>query len=171
MRGLDLFDGIKHLTSAGEPTFAKARAFAEHCFGLMSADGLVPAARLELAGMVKLAPYLIILGVIDDGMDFQVRLTGTKLVDEFFGVDPTGSKLSQLLTDDEFGRRGWQIVKEVQRTKRPVLNQPGRARLRSKDYMRLETVTFPLVDDGGSVAKIATLYDYLFEKPSFEVSR
>ena len=166
-----MFDGIKQLTAASEPTFAKARAFAEHCFGLMNADGFVPAERLELAGIAKLAPYLIILGAIDNGADFRVRLAGTRLVDEFLGGNPTGAKLSKILTDDEFGRRGRHIVEECQRTKRPILNQPGRTRLRAKDYMKLETVTFPLVDGAGCVIKIVSLYDYLFEEPSFEVPR
>ena len=164
-----MYEGIKQLISADEPTFAKARAFAEHCFGLMNADGLVSAMRLELAGIPKLAPYLVLLGSIDEGADFQVRLAGTRVVDEFLGADPTGARLSQILTDDEFGRRSWHIMREVLRTKRPVLNQPGRTRLRAKDYLKLETVTFPLADEAGLVVKVASLYDYVFEKKAFEV--
>ena len=134
----------------------------------MNSDGVVPASRLELSGLTKLAPYMIVIGALDGGADFQVRLAGTRVVDEFLGVDPTGAKLSQFLPDDEFGRRSRHIISEAVRTMRPVLNQPGRTRLPSKDFMTLETVTFPLVDDAGSLVKVATLYDYAFEKRSSE---
>ena len=164
-----MFDGIKPLVSADEPAFPKARAFAAHCLSLMDADGLLPASRFELVKIPRLAPYVAILGMIDGGADFQVRLVGTRLVDEFLGRDPTGARLSQILKDDAFGRRSRHIMTEVVRTKRPVLNQPGRARLKEREYMRLETVTFPLVDDAGAVVKIASLYDYEFETEPLEV--
>ena len=106
---------------------------------------------------------MVIVGVIDGGKDYLVRLAGTKLVEEFFGADPTGSMLSQILRDDEFSRRSHYIVDEARRRKRFILNQPGRARLRQKDYMTLETVTVPLVDEAGAVVKVASLYDYFFQ--------
>jgi len=52
----------------------------------------------------------------------------------------------------------------ARRTKHPVLNQPGRTRLKSKDYMRLETVNVPLFDEAGRLVKVACFYAYLFEK-------
>ncbi len=113
--------------------------------------------------MPKLAPYLAILGAVAEGEDFVVRLVGTRLV-EFLGADPTGLKLSQVPTNSEFGQRSWHIAREVFRTKRPMLNQPGRTRMKSKDYLRLETVTYPLVDDAGQVNKVVSFYDYLWEK-------
>jgi hypothetical protein len=164
-----LFDGIKLLTSANQPTFPKARDFVEQCSSLLDANGLLPAARLELSRIPKLAPYMCLLGVIGEGEDFEVRLAGTRLVDEFLGANPTGAKLSQVLKDDEFGRRSWHIMGKVLRTKQPVLNQPGRTRLKSKEYMRLETVNYPLVDASGRVIKVACLYDYLFEKQAVAI--
>ena len=123
----------------------------------------MPVARFELKDIPKLAPYLGLLGVIDGGKDFLIRLAGTKLVGEFFGRDPTGETISQSLGDGEYGMRTRHIIGEVFRTKRPVLNQPGRMRLRDKEYFSLETVTFPLVDEGGSVVKIVSLYDFQLE--------
>jgi len=164
-----LFDGIKPLTSADQPTFAKARAFAAHCASLVREDGLLTAVRFEPAKIPKLAPYLVIIGTVGELDNFQIRLVGTRLVGEFFSADATGAKLSQILKDDEFGRRSRHIMQEVVRTKRPVLNQPGRTRLKSKDYMNLETVSYPLVDDSGAVIKIVVLYDYAFEKAAATV--
>ena len=165
-----MYDGIKQLTSADEPAFAKAKAFAAYCFAQAGAGGVMRATQLELARIPKLAPYVIVLGVIEDGADFHVRLAGTRLVDEFLGANPTGAKLSQILKDDEFGKRSWHIVRETMRSKQPVLNQPGRTRLRAKDYMQLETITFPLADEAGSVAKVVSFYDYTLEKRSSEAS-
>ena len=159
-----LLDGIKPLSSADQPTLAKARAFAEHCETLLDVNGLLPASRFELAKIPKLAPFVVILGSISEGSDFEVRLAGTRVVDEFLGRDPTGTKLSEVLAGDEFGKHSWHIMHEVLRTKRPVLNQPGRTRLKSKEYLQLETVNYPLVDTTGTVVKVACLYDYLFEK-------
>jgi len=162
-----LYDGITRLSSAEQPKFARAAAFARHCFAL-DPEGRVPVARFELKDIPKLAPYLGMLGVLDGGKEFVVRLAGTRLVGEFFGRDPTGAKLSQPLSDDEYGKRTWHVVREVFRTKAPILNQPGRTRLRAKEYFNLETVTFPLVDESGAVVKIVSLYDFLLqpdEKP------
>ena len=53
-------------------------------------------------------------------------------------------------------------------TKRPVLNQPGRTRFREKSYLRLETVTVPLVDGAGQVTKLASLYDFMIEQTEAE---
>ena len=161
-----MFDGIAPLSSVNEPTFAKARAFVECCTSLLDANGQLPASRFELRQLLKVAPCVVIAGVIDGGADFEIRLAGTRVVAEFFGRDPTGARLSQLVADDEFGKRSWFILREVLRSKRPVLNQPGRTRLKSKEFMRLETVNYPLVDDSGKVVKIACLYDYFFEKES-----
>jgi hypothetical protein len=155
-----LYDGITQLSSAGQPTFARAAAFARHCFAL-DAQGRVPVARFELKDIPKLAPYAAISGVVDDGKDFHIRLVGTKLASEFLGRDPTGLKLSQSLPDGEYAKRVWHIMREVLRTKLPFLNQPGRTRLREKEYFSLETVTVPLIDGSGSVVKIVTLYDFL----------
>jgi hypothetical protein len=159
-----LLDGITPLTSANQPTFAKARAFVEQCAAVLDADGQLPVARFAFSHFYRLAPYVCVLGVIGEGEDFEVRLAGTRLVAEFLGADPTGKKLSQILSDDEFGKRSWHIVRETVRTKCPVLNQPGRTRLKTKDYMRLETVNYPLVDATGRVVKVASFYDYIFEK-------
>lgn len=159
-----MFDGITVLTSPTQPQFEKAAAFARHCFALMNERGLVPAAALELREMIKLAPYLTILGVVDDGRDFEIRLTGTRLVTEFLGTDPTGRSLSESLTDDAFGKRSWHIVNTAYTTKRPVLNQPGRARFKDKSYLSLETITLPLTDDQDRVVKIASLYDFKIEQ-------
>jgi hypothetical protein len=157
-------DGINPLDQAHQPNFARARAFVERCSALLNPDGHLPVSKFELARFAKLAPYLCVLGVIDAGEDFEIRLVGTRLVEEFFGGNPTGAKLSQAVSDDEFGRRSWHILRETMRTKHPVLNQPGRTRLKSRDYMLLETVNYPLVDAAGTVVKIAALYDYQFEK-------
>jgi hypothetical protein len=157
-----LYDGITRLSSPGQPQFARAAAFAAYCFAL-DPEGRVPVARFELKEIPKLAPYLGMLGVVDVGKDFLIRLAGTKLVDEFFGRDPTGETISQSLGDGEYGKRVRYIVGEVFRQKAPILNQPGRTRLRDKEYYSLETVTFPLVDKGGSVVKIVSLYDFLLQ--------
>ena len=103
--------------------------------------------------------------MLDGGDDFEVRLAGTRFVSDFLGNDPTGAKLSHVL-DGEFGKRSWHVVREVMRTKGPVLNQPGRTRLKTKDYLLLETVNWPLVDEAGRIAKIASFYDFVFEKNS-----
>jgi hypothetical protein len=161
-----LFEGINPLDAAHLPTFARARAFVEHCSPLLNADGLLPSSRLELHRIPKLAPFVCLLGVLDDGEDFEVRLAGTRFVNDFLGYDPTGAKLSQAMPEGEFGKRSWFVVREVMRIKGPVLNQPGRTRLKSKDFLLLETVTWPLVDEAGRIAKIATFYDFAFEKNS-----
>ena len=159
-----MFDGIALLSAANQPTFAKARAFVAQCAVLLDASGQLPVTHFAFSHFYKHAPYLCVLGVINDGEDFEIRLAGTRLVAEFLGADPTGTKLSQILSDDEFGKRSWHIVRETVRTKHPVLNQPGRTRLKSKDYMRLETVNVPLFDEAGRVVKVASFYAYLFEK-------
>jgi len=157
-----LYDGITRLSSAEQPKFARAAAFARYCFAL-DPEGCVPVDRFELKNIPKLAPYLGLLGVIDGGKDFHIRLAGTKLVGEFFGRDPTGENISQSLAGGEYGERTRHIIGEVFRTKRPILNQPGRTRLREKEYFNLETVTFPLVDQSGTVVKIVSLYDFLLQ--------
>jgi hypothetical protein len=159
-----VYAGITELTSPAQPQFERAAAFARHCFALMSERGLVPAARLEFRDVAKLAPFLTILGVIDDGRDFEVRLMGTRLATEFLGSDPTGRRLSEILTDDAFGKRSWHIITTAYTTKRPVLNQPGRTRFKDKSYLSLETITFPLIDDHDRVVKIASLYDFKVEQ-------
>jgi hypothetical protein len=159
-----VYAGITELTSPAQPQFERAAAFARHCFALMNECGLVPAARLELRDIARLAPYLTILGVIDDGKDFAIRLTGTRLAAEFLGGDPTGRRLSQILTDDAFGQRSWHIIRAAYTAKRPMLNQPGRTRFKDKSYLSLETITLPLTDDAGHVVKIASLYDFKVEQ-------
>lgn len=159
-----MYAGITELTSPAQPLFERAAAFARHCFALMNERGLVPAARLELRDIAKLAPFLTILGVVDDGKDFEIRLTGTRLAAEFLGRDPTGRRLSEILTDDAFGKRSWHIITTTYTTKRPVLNQPGRTRFKDKGYLSLETITLPLTDDHDRVVKIASLYDFKVEQ-------
>jgi hypothetical protein len=158
-----VYSGISELTSPSQPQFERAGAFARHCFALMNERGLVPAARLELRDIAKLAPYLTILGVVDDGRDFEIRLTGTRLA-EFLGGDPTGRRVSESLKDDAFGKRSWHIVSTTYANKRPMLNQPGRTRLKEKSYLSLETITLPLTDDQDRVVKIASLYDFKVEQ-------
>lgn len=158
-----MFEGIYPLDEAHQPTFPKARAFVERCTQLLDPDGTLPAARFELPRLLGLAPYVCILGVIDDGKDFVVRLAGTKFVSEFLGADPTGVRLSATL-QGEFGERSWYLLRESVRRQRPMLNQPGRTRFKPKEFMRLETVNWPLVDATGRVIKIAGFYDYFFEK-------
>jgi len=126
------------------------------------------AVRFELRQVLASAPYLCVLGVLEGGCDFEVRLAGTRVVGEFFGADPTGVKLSKIL-QGEFGERSWHILRLALQTKRPVLNQPGRTRLKAREYMQLETVNWPLVDAEGQVVKIACLYDYWFEKQAAKV--
>jgi hypothetical protein len=106
----------------------------------------------------------LVLGVIDHGKDFRVRHAGTKFVADFFGVDPTGTLFSERLRDDEFGRRSWYIARQAVHLKKPILNQPGRTWLREKEFLTLETVTFPLVDDGGAVAKLAVIFDFAYDQ-------
>jgi len=159
-----MYDGIQELLAPDQLKFPKTAAFAAHCMALQDADGRIPAARFEPAAIPKLAPYLVILGVLDNGADFLIRLVGTRLVTEFLGADPTGSKLSEILEGGEYGLRTRYIAEMAHRTRKPVLNQPGRTRLREKDYMMLETVTFPLFDAGGAVVKMAALYDYRVDK-------
>jgi len=163
-----VYTGIRELTPTAQPTFPRASAFAHACFALMDEQGLVLAERLQLKDLPKLAPYLAILGVLDEGKDFVIRLTGTRLVSEFLGADPTGLMLSQALPDDDYGKRSWRIVTQAFTTKRPVLNQPGRTRFREKSYLRLETVTVPLVDGAGQVTKLASLYDFMIEQTEAE---
>jgi hypothetical protein len=138
-----VYQGITELTSPAQPLFERAAAFARHCFAVMNERGLVPAARLELRDVAKLAPFLTILGVVDNGKDFEIRLTGTRLAAEFLGGDPTGRRLSQILTDDAFGKRSWHIITTAYTTKRPMLNQPGRTRFKDKSYLSLERSRSP----------------------------
>jgi hypothetical protein len=159
-----VYEGIQDLLAADQPKFARAAAFADHCLTLRDASGLVAATRFEPKNIPKLAPYIVILGAIENGADFLIRLVGTKLVAEFFGADPTGAMLSSVLGDDEYARRSRHIVDCAFRQQKPVLNQPGRTRWREKNYMLLETVTFPLIGADGAVAKIVSLYDYRLEK-------
>jgi hypothetical protein len=159
-----MYEGISELRSADDTARPRTAAFAKYCFGLAGADGLVPASRFELKAIHKLSPYILVARVVDNGADFLVRHTGTKLAAEFLSDnDPTGSLFSETLLDDAFSRRTWYIVRQAVHLKRPVLNQPGRTWLRDKDYMTFESVTFPLVDDAGDVAKVASINDFSFE--------
>jgi len=159
-----MYEGIAELRSADGTTRSRTAAFAKYCFGLAGADDLVLASRFDLKAIHKLSPYILVAGVIDNGADFLVRHTGTKLVSDFLSdSDPTGRLFSETLGDDAFSRRTWYIVREAVHLKRPVLNQPGRTWLRDKDYMTFESVTFPLVDDAGNVAKVASINDFSFE--------
>jgi hypothetical protein len=159
-----LYEGITELASAEQPKMPRARAFAKHCFGLADAQGLIAASRFELKNIPKLSPYALVLGVIDHGQDFRVRQAGTKFVADFFGVDPTGRLFSERLRDDEFGRRSWYIARQAVHLKKPILNQPGRTWLREKDFLTLETVTFPLVDESGAVVKLTVIFDFAYDR-------
>jgi hypothetical protein len=159
-----LFDGINPLNAAHQPTFAKARAFVEQCTMLLDSDGMLPASQLDLAHFVKLAPFMCIVGVIDGGQDFEIRLAGTRFAGDFLGYEPTGKRFSQVLGDGPFGQRSWHIMREVLRTRQAVLNQPGQTRLKSKEFMTIESVNYPLIDDAGNVVKIAGINDFKFEK-------
>jgi len=159
-----MYEGISELRSADGTARPQTAAFAKYCFGLADANGLVRASRFDLKGIHKLSPYISVASVIDNGADFIVRHTGTKLVADFLGNhDPTGRLFSEALGDDAFSRRTWYIVRQAVHLKRPVLNQPGRTWLRDKDYMTFESVTFPLVDDADNVTKVTSINDFAFE--------
>jgi hypothetical protein len=111
-----------------------------------------------------LSPYVVVLGVVDHGLDFTVRHAGTKVAADFFNRDPTGRSVSEGLREDEFGRRSWYITRQATHLKEPILNQPGRTWLREKDFLTLETVTFPLVDEGEIVVKLATIFDFAIDQ-------
>jgi hypothetical protein len=162
-----LLDGIYPLDAEHQPTFAKARAFAEHCAALSDENGCVPLTRFHLDKIPKLAPNVVLLGVADR-KNPVVRLAGTRVV-EFLGRDPTGMTMSELPADSEFGSRTRHIVQEVLRTRRSILNQPGRTRLKEKNYLHLETLTVPLTDDAAEIVKLATIYDYRFEDESVAI--
>lgn len=159
-----MFDGINPLNAAHQPTFAKARAFVEQCTALLDSDGMLPASRLDLLHFSKLAPFMCVMGVIDGGVDFEVRLAGTRFVAEFLGYDPTGKRFSQVLSDGAFAQRSWHIMREVLRTRQPVLNQPGQTRFKNKEFMSIESVNYPAIDGAGHIVKIAGIYDFKFEK-------
>lgn len=157
------YDGIRELSAIARPTFDRALAFERYCVSLQNATSHVPAARFEPRNIHKLAPFIVLFGVEDGGRDYMVRLIGTRLA-EFIGSDPTGRRVSQALSGDEFGSRSRYILDQALALKRPILNQPGRTRLRDKDYMLLESVTYPLVDRDEVVVKVVTLMDFRAEK-------
>lgn len=158
-----MYDGIRQLLTADQPKFTKTVAFAGYFLSLRDDSGSIAAARFEPIQIPKLAPYLLILGVLGDGTDFTIRLMGTRLAAEFFGSDLTGKKISEVLGNDESGQRSRYILDQAYLTRKPVLNQPGRARFQDKGYLLLETVTFPLLGDDGAVTKLVTLFDFRVE--------
>ncbi|MFC3674411.1 PAS domain-containing protein [Ferrovibrio xuzhouensis] len=106
-------------------------------------------ADFDLADLRPWFGQLMLLDVIDGGRDMRYRLYGTGLV-SIFGFDLTGRRVSEVA--DLIGTRPLEEYREVASLMMPA--HVSRMSPSAREYLALDKLALPLIDDDGRVNKI-----------------
>ena len=155
-----VLDGIACLEDEAAIQGARNRQALAWWHGARGGNVAPAAQAFDVLDLAPIASHLALLDVIGEGADFHHRLIGTAIV-EHLGVDGTGTPLSAYDRESEFSRRTWHILGLVVSQRRPVLNQPGYARVAGREHRRHESLTLPLVGADGRVERVLSVLDFL----------
>lgn len=97
-------------------------------------------------------PSMIVLDVLDNGMDFSWRLFGTQHT-YYFGVDATGMRMSEAAKHDTTAHQHLPIIKECYGSAQPLLfhtEYTANEQVHKTTY----NVALPLADKDGNISRI-----------------
>ncbi len=117
------------------------RYWTERC----GAKPLASRTDLDPAHIVPILPYVILIDVPEDPVDFRFRLVGTKMV-ELMGADYTGQWMSDIPHLCKPSRT-WNSFQRAVKARRPLSNDASFLRSREKN-LGSEEILMPLSGDG-----------------------
>ena len=117
-------------------------------------------AQVRLMDLYKIATFLAVKDVIDDGADFRNRFWGTGLTD-VLGFEATNKRVSSY---EPAGMRDAvrQRYVRVTRTGEPEMVRGHIATIPGQEHVPYEVVHLPLWGEGGSVRQIISGYHFGF---------
>jgi hypothetical protein len=113
---------------------------------------------ITLARVRKLAPWMWIIDVVEDGADFRFRQAGDRVV-QFLGAGQSGFLLSKL-PPGPFTNLMQHTLSHCVDQKRPVALGPARSIYAGKEHWETETVVLPLSEDGEKVTAVLGTMEY-----------
>jgi hypothetical protein len=115
----------------------------------LSGDRAIPSRNdFDPLDIPRLLPFLVLVDVLDDALDFRFRLTGTHFR-EFAGDEATGKMIGEVFPPDFCAevRTHWgNSIKQRQ----PLLGK-GELWVSGRDFIRWEGIILPLSPDGATV--------------------
>lgn len=140
-----------------EPLVAERHRLAMQVWNDRRGDRIAPARRdLEPWDLKPVLPYVALLDVLRDPLDFRCRLVGTK-VREIHGVELTGSSI-QVLGPPAYAEQVWRHLIELIERKEPQLCRVDY--INRHDLRRSFTsLRLPLSDDGETINMIFVIHE------------
>lgn len=112
-----------------------------------------------------LLPHLVIMDVKNEGRDFKVRFSGSRIT-KLIGVNITGEtvrglqvKYNSVDTTPRLFEDSTQVLSKCLGECLPVLNGPGHLSRARRNHFQFESLTVPFEDGSGAVAMVATVFD------------
>jgi hypothetical protein len=136
----------------------------------ISPQGRLPGRQhFEPMAVPQLLPNLWLLDVVDGGMDFRVRVTGTA-IEEAGAWAQTGARISEVFPPAESGALLHEL-RRVVRTGRPLWQQHGRHMTQTGALASVERLAVPLAADGVQVDMVLGLSVFGWEcaRPALRV--
>jgi len=108
--------------------------------------------------IIPILPYVILLDVLRDPLDFRYRLIGT-VTDEHMVEPYTGRRFSEL-PHQRAPSRIWSCCERVVHHKQPLRGDIPYVGPKS-DFIAIENIMMPLAADGETVDMIFTVVEYI----------
>jgi hypothetical protein len=119
-------------------------------------------ADLDPAEIVSILPYVCLLDVGRDPLDFRYRLIGTRMV-QYMTRDHTGEWMSGI-AHQRPPSRIWSSCEQVVGTKVPFTSDIPYVGI-NHDFLSTEDIMMPLSEDDGEVNMIFVTADFLKRNP------
>jgi hypothetical protein len=114
-------------------------------------------AHVQPAELKDALPWLVIVDVLDDGMDYRFALGGQRTI-ELVGGRHAGVAISQLSESPFFSRVG-RFFTRCCEDAAPIAVGPITVHKKPSDWLEAEAVALPLSDDGARVTGILAVMD------------
>ncbi len=114
-------------------------------------------ADIDPADIVPILPFVFLLDVAHEPLDFRYRLIGTKMA-QYMRADHTGRWMSEI-RHQKPPSRIWSSCEEVVITKRPLSSDIPYVGINS-EFLSTEDIMMPLSDDDAEVNMIFVTADF-----------
>lgn len=104
----------------------------------------------DLIETPELAPYIIIIDVIDGGKDFRVRFSGT-VTTQIYERELTGLTFSSFHPSPkstELAQETWEVLTLAIEARAPSLNGPRQFNSEGREFLTIQAIHLPLAATG-----------------------